>query len=141
MSSAAAAESGISLLEIIIVLAVLGLATTLGVGATIAWLDRGRAQEAAAVLSSSLNNARFSALIYSDRFEFNPERRGFSGVASGVRVALDAPAGWSLNTQEAPSFTPQGCTAGRMSLARGDRIVAFSVSATDCAIVRNRDAP
>lgn len=141
ISSAAPAELGISLLEIIIVLAILALVSSLGVGATISWLERGRAQEAGALLRTSLHNARFSALLYSDSFAFDAEQRAYTGQVSGVTVPLDPPGDWVIHAGEAPLFTPEGCSQGRIALQRGDRVVAFGVTASDCAIVPAAQMP
>lgn len=135
ISSAAQVDAGVSLLELIIVLAILGLTATVGIGAVVSWLERSDLETAESNLHSALQTARFSALIYQDEFllRLEPEP-ALEGRATGRRLPIALSDDWALSVQGNISFSGPTCTEGALIAQKNENRITARVDAVDCEI-------
>ena len=135
-SSAGRADAGVSLLELIIVLAVIGLTATLGVGAALNWLERSRMETAVAALETAAGAARYSALLHQDHYDFHLEPEpGFISRSNGRRVTIDLPETWRLTAEGELAFAGPTCTPGALVADHdGGRSVRLSVEPPACEV-------
>ena len=134
-SPAAQVDAGISLLELIIVLAILGLTATVGVGAVVSWLERSRLDAAENSLRSALQEARFYALIHQDDFLLSLEPEPvFEGRATGRRLPIELSADWDVSVQGDIAFSGPSCTEGAIIAQRNESRITARVDAARCEI-------
>ncbi len=118
---------GFTLLELLVVLAILGLATALAGPALLRTVDSWRRQ---GDIDAVMEQVR--ALPMHARAEGRALFVDEGGVAA-ARVPLRAPEGWSLSVSEAWRVNANGaCTPGELLLARPGREVPIRVLAPFC---------
>ncbi|MFQ5765781.1 MAG: GspH/FimT family pseudopilin [Rhodospirillales bacterium] len=131
-------EAGFTVIELIVVLALLALAYALVAPSITAVFDRPRLDNAARNVAGSLREARALAIetFRDTRFVVAPDRRSWQSgertgvVAEGIDLSLERPASRDKGAKEAKEivFFPDGSsTGGRVLLRRGERIRVIAV--------------
>lgn len=139
MTRAGRGEAGFTIIELIVVLALLALAYALVAPSVIAVFDRPRLDNSARAVAVSLREARATAIkTFNDtRFTVAPDRRSWRAggktgtVGAGVDLSLERPA-WDgergAGSAQAIVFFPDGSsTGGRILLRSGGRTSVVSV--------------
>jgi type IV fimbrial biogenesis protein FimT len=128
---------GVTLLELMTALAIMGIVTALGVPGLGAWLAEQQLQDRADALLHTLDLARSEAIKRGDRVDVCPGEGGCVGGAmaweSGWIVVPDAARGHDANALARETMAPSGITI------RGNRPVADYVSYTGAGHARRFD--
>ena len=122
-------QAGYSLLEVIVVVAILGVAATLS-GPSISRMITGQqARQVVRGLVTEFGAIRADAFVRSESYD---------AAAIQARLSERAPSDWRVDVNDALSVTPSGyCTPGQLSVeAPNGRIWALQISQGDCLITR-----
>lgn len=134
ISSVEGAERGVSLLEIIVVMAILGVAMTIGIGATVRWYERADAQLARAQFESAFETARFESILYQDEYALNFNEVSFRARTTQRSINIDLPEGWRLLISDPVIMSSGMCAGGPVSLSKNSNNYNYSVEPVTCEI-------
>ena len=125
-------QAGYSLLEVIVVVAILGVAATLSGPSVSRMITGQQARQVVRGLVTEFGAIRADAFI---------QTRSYNSADIQTRLSEHAPLEWRVEVDESLSLAPSGyCTPGLLTIeAPSGRVWRLEVSQGDCSIHQARD--